>query len=405
VITIAVPSFLPMYSAAMFIVNLLLAILLFAKGSIEARRDITQLGAAYLFVCLIIIPHTASFPGGFMPTALIGTPVTTPWLWSFWHLGFALGVLRYAAMAGQPPRPGALWRPVVIVLAVTGAATLFSVFCAPFLPPVAYLQRGTVPVIPVTVIVMTIAATVRVARLKAATAEQLWVAVGMVAVSVDVWLTLYGSARFALGWYVAKAAALLGSLVVLSLLMHEITRLYRDVANANRTLAILATRDGLTGLANRRHFDTFLEAAFDHAQRLLAPVALILLDVDFFKKYNDRYGHQAGDECLRQVSRAAGSVLLRPGDLIARYGGEEIVVVLPGTDEGGAELVAERMRAAVEALRIEHLDSPHGVVTVSVGFSAIIPGRLEDTAAQLLGAADAALYRAKQSGRNRVGCG
>jgi diguanylate cyclase (GGDEF)-like protein/PAS domain S-box-containing protein len=174
------------------------------------------------------------------------------------------------------------------------------------------------------------------------------------------------------------------------------------LADANLALQALAHRDGLTGLANRRCFDIQLAEEFRRARRHETPLALALLDVDDFKNFNDRYGHVAGDDCLCRISRAIEGVLRRPGDLAARYGGEEIAVVLPSTDETGAVAIAGQMRDAVVALRIEHLGSLHGIATVSVGISALMSPDDCDQPGDLLAAADRALYQAKLAGRNNV---
>lgn len=160
--------------------------------------------------------------------------------------------------------------------------------------------------------------------------------------------------------------------------------------------------DGLTGIANRRRFDQHLDDEFRRAKRNASPVSLIMIDVDYFKNYNDNYGHQQGDECLARISDTLSRTLNRSRDLVARYGGEEFVAVLPDTNEDGALRVAEAMRAEVEALMLEHVYSGIGRhVTISVGVSTIIPGQATKTAS-LLHAADRALYQAKRSGRNCV---
>jgi diguanylate cyclase (GGDEF)-like protein len=167
----------------------------------------------------------------------------------------------------------------------------------------------------------------------------------------------------------------------------------------NRTLELLALEDALTGLANRRQFDLFTHAEMGRAKRGQTTLALLMIDVDHFKRFNDRYGHLVGDECLRAISAIIKENIRRPGDLAARYGGEEFAVVLPGTDYVGAFLVAEKIRNAVLQAQIEHTDSTDGTVTVSIGVSACSP-RSEDTPEALIGAADKALYVAKTSGRN-----
>ncbi len=170
----------------------------------------------------------------------------------------------------------------------------------------------------------------------------------------------------------------------------------------NRRLEIQAKQDGLTGLANRRHFDELLETEFSRARREGTGLGLIMLDVDRFKRYNDLYGHPAGDECLRSVAAAVKGALLRPADLVARFGGEEFAVLLPATQAGGAEAVAERMRQAVRALELRHDANPTRIVTISLGVAWLAQGAEMRGADALLRLADGALYAAKAGGRDRV---
>jgi len=162
--------------------------------------------------------------------------------------------------------------------------------------------------------------------------------------------------------------------------------------------------DGLTGVANRRCFDERLQTEWRRAAREGSPLSLLMLDVDHFKRFNDRYGHQAGDDCLRRVACAIKGGLLRPGDLVARYGGEEFACILPGTDFEGALAVGAGIEHIVRGLQIEHADSDvSDAVTVSIGVSTGLPDR-DSEPARLLALADAQLYRAKHSGRGHA-CG
>jgi len=175
-----------------------------------------------------------------------------------------------------------------------------------------------------------------------------------------------------------------------------------SLENLNHELEALASEDSLTGLSNRRKFDAALKTEFNRALRNRSWISLIMIDVDRFKQFNDLYGHPAGDDCLAKISQALRYVPNRPGDLTARYGGEEMVVLLPETDEKGAAAIAERIRTAVEELGITHSANPGGIVTVSAGVAALLPVRGEKTAIQLLQTADEALYNAKAQGRNQV---
>jgi diguanylate cyclase (GGDEF)-like protein/hemerythrin-like metal-binding protein len=175
-----------------------------------------------------------------------------------------------------------------------------------------------------------------------------------------------------------------------------------ELAELNRRLEALSQTDGLLGIANRRHFDERLGAEWRRARREQRPLSLLMIDVDYFKRYNDRYGHQAGDRCLRSVAQAALAALRRPGDLLARYGGEELAVLLPDTDAAGAKVVANQIASNLAAMRIAHADSPAGEsVSVSIGAAMRVPDRA-GALEQLVAAADRALYAAKEGGRNRV---
>ena len=167
-------------------------------------------------------------------------------------------------------------------------------------------------------------------------------------------------------------------------------------------LRSLAMLDGLTGVANRRKFESGLASAWAHACRDSLPLSLVMIDVDFFKRYNDRYGHQEGDTCLRRVAMALSASLNRPYDMLARYGGEEFVCILPGADLDGALRIAQRLQNAVSELGIEHAASEiAGHVTISLGVASTIPASAQNPGALVL-AADERLYEAKQKGRGQI---
>jgi two-component system cell cycle response regulator len=164
----------------------------------------------------------------------------------------------------------------------------------------------------------------------------------------------------------------------------------------------LSRMDGLTGIFNRRAFDEIITRELRRAQRNQKPLALIMIDIDAFKLYNDKYGHQLGDETLRAVANALEAGAVRGGDHVARYGGEEFAVIMADTDEAGAVQVAEQLRQSVESLQIEHGANPAApVVTISMGVYAAVPDH-HDLPGTYVHRADRALYRAKHSGRNRV---
>jgi two-component system chemotaxis family response regulator WspR len=195
-----------------------------------------------------------------------------------------------------------------------------------------------------------------------------------------------------------------------------ISRLQRDAAfrslhesqqklsEANIELKKLASLDGLTGIANRRRFDEALQSELLRAHRTQTSLSLFMCDIDYFKIYNDTYGHLAGDLCLKKVAAALSTTLQRPADLAARYGGEEFALILPDTHEKGAIAVADICRRQVEALAIPNRGSAdYGHITVSIGLVNLLPS-VSVGPEQLIGMADSALYKAKRNGRNQVQC-
>jgi diguanylate cyclase (GGDEF)-like protein len=207
--------------------------------------------------------------------------------------------------------------------------------------------------------------------------------------------------------------------VTLILIANYIYQLLYELQNTQVALQDLADTDQLTQVANRRHFDRKFKTEWRRAMRERTPISLLLIDVDHFKKFNDTYGHQAGDVCLQKIAQSMASVTHRPADLASRYGGEEFSILLPLTKQGDAAMLAERLRRKIEALKIEHSKSEFGIVTISIGVSCCEPawdftGKTPDDEqkvifpAMLLTAADNALYVSKEQGRNQVseqGCG
>jgi diguanylate cyclase (GGDEF)-like protein len=193
-----------------------------------------------------------------------------------------------------------------------------------------------------------------------------------------------------------------GSALVVVSDVTKIKQAERALQTMTEQLKLLATTDGLTGLTNRRAFDTALETELARCRRSGEPLSLLLADVDKFKAYNDIYGHLAGDDVLRKVGRCLKEALRRPGDVAARYGGEEFVAILPGTDEDGAFFIADGFREALFGLGLVHKGGEKGVVTASVGLATFTDRDAGMNSTELIRRADEALYNAKEAGRDRV---
>jgi len=183
----------------------------------------------------------------------------------------------------------------------------------------------------------------------------------------------------------------------------ELRQVKAELEESNATLQLLSCLDGLTGIANRRRFDEFMAKEWKRSNREKSTISLILIDIDYFKPYNDNYGHQQGDDTLKTVAKALNEGINRPADLLARYGGEEFVIVLPETTLAGATQLAENLTEQVRKLQILHEHSKTAdIVTVSIGVACCEPDKRYNSVETLLEAADKALYEAKGQGRNQV---
>ena len=179
----------------------------------------------------------------------------------------------------------------------------------------------------------------------------------------------------------------------------------QQLLDTNLVLQRLMNSDGLTGLSNRRHFDEYLELEWRRSTREQTQISLLMIDVDYFKAYNDAFGHLEGDEALRQVAKAIRANSSRPSDLPARYGGEEFALVLPNTSPGGARLLAEKLRQTIAGMNIPHIAPSQGSsLTVSIGLATVVP-QVGSHSRQLIQTADQGLYAAKHNGRNQVAVG
>lgn len=179
----------------------------------------------------------------------------------------------------------------------------------------------------------------------------------------------------------------------------------QQLLDTNLVLQRLMNSDGLTGLSNRRHFDEYLELEWRRSIREQTQLSLLMIDVDYFKAYNDAFGHLEGDEALRQVAKAIRANSSRPSDLPARYGGEEFALVLPNTSPGGARLLAEKLRQSIASMNIPHVAPSQGSsLTVSIGLATVVP-QVGSHSRQLIQSADQGLYAAKHNGRNQVAVG
>jgi diguanylate cyclase (GGDEF)-like protein len=411
-----VTAFVPAGATAVILLDLITALLFLLQFRQHGRPSTLMLGCAYLYTGLVVIPYILVFPGVFTSDGLLGAgSQSAAWLWLFWHGGFPALLLAHAAALRRERRSDAvaIWpanriTPAVLAtLLLVAALGVVATLGHDWLPVVIrqdnYQPPGT-PGIGLVVCLLNLAALAAIWLItRGRTVTQLWLLIAMLAFLFDTAISLAAGTRYSVGWYLARINSLLCAGAVLGAFIFEFHRLQAHLSVVNQRLSELADTDVLTSLGNRRSFDRQLTLEWARAARNREPLGLLLLDIDHFKAYNDCYGHQAGDACLQRVAGAIRDTLHRPGDFAARYGGEEVAIILPQTGNDSALHVANALCKAVRQLAIEHHVTDTGIVTCSIGVAVMEAGSHQDATA-LFAQTDAALYRAKNAGRNQVHC-
>jgi diguanylate cyclase (GGDEF)-like protein len=417
-------AFVPVYETWLVCTDAVTAFLLFGQFVSYRSRALCVLACGYAFSALMTVAHAMSFPGLFAPTGLLGAgPQTTAWLYMFWHGGFSLFVAAYSLLwqrevagAARPLSRSQLAASLALVVGLCAGLTALATAGQGLLPPIMEGNRYTVEMRLVvgSVWACGLVALGLLSRQRQASTLDRWLVVVLCAWLIDVALSaVFNQGRYDLGFYAGRIYGLLSSTFVLIVLLVQSGALFGRLVRLTQTLQRLSNLDGLTGLANRRYFDEVLTREWRRASRVPGePLSVLLMDIDYFKRFNDHYGHVAGDACLRQVAQALAASANRAGDLVARYGGEEFGVILPATGPQAAQQVAERLCEAVQALGLPHAASVNApVVTLSIGVtttrsgpSSTAPhaGAEEEALTSFLEAADGALYAAKAAGRNCV---
>jgi diguanylate cyclase (GGDEF)-like protein len=419
-------AFVPIYQSALVINDLITAVFLFAQFNISRCRALLWLACGYLFTAVMASIHMLTFPGLFSPTGLLGAgPQTTAWLYMFWHGGFPLMVIAYALHRHQGHSASrayidVLWS-VGAVLVAAGGLAIAATIGHDALPAIMAGNNYTPAMIFVVTStwLLSLVALMVLSQRRPESVLDLWLMVVMCAWTFDIALSaVLNGGRFDLGFYAGRIYGLLATSFVLVVLLSGYGRNYARLIKLNESdrrkaaeLERLATADALTGIANRRAFEEALDQEWRRTLRHRTPLCLILIDVDFFKRFNDAYGHVAGDQCLRAVAETLARNARRAGEVAARYGGEEFAVLLPHADLDDAHRLAQRMCEAVRQLGIPHKQSEVAShVTISAGVASALlvlagdfPVEAERASPTLLiKAADQALYGAKAAGRNQV---
>jgi diguanylate cyclase (GGDEF)-like protein len=393
-----VEPFVPICATLWAGAELLTGYLLFTQFSVNGVRAFAYLGAAYTCSGVLTIPYVAYFPGLFFnPSPGSGAEQISAWLALIWHVIFPLVIAVYRIYDPDfsrrflnAPRIRTGLRAALLYIAVGwGIIVGVVVFFKAWLPQIVvhgHFTRLWSDAMTVVFVLNAVVALMIIGRARRLSLLQLWLAVALTMSALDGVLNAVAAGRYTVSWYLAKSETLMTAGVVLLVLLSQVGALYRR-------LGTMAMIDPLTGLRNRRSFDEYVRWTL--GRRTKSEVAFLLIDIDFFKQYNDHYGHAAGDDCLVRIANVTRTSLWRSADLVARFGGEEFVVLLPDTTAAGARDIAERIRTSAEALAIAHAGSAvASVVTLSVGVAHAFRSDAIDGDG-LFALADRALYEAK----------
>lgn len=400
-------SFIPMFGTLSAGAELLTAYILFIQWRVSGLQPFLVVAAAYLFTGLLLIPYTLYFPGALPFSEDLALHQVSISLWISWHLAFPCIIGIYALRdpdfakirsfaSRRSPISG--WQMAGVAVAAAAVATLALIERA-HLP--IFISGGTFrpifksEIAPILSVLSLCASALLFSRTRGERGLPLWLSVALFVEAMDCVLNAGSTARYALMWYAGKLETFATATIVLIALLRDLPHLYGRIAG-------LANTDYLTGLFNRRSFNDQSSYLQHQARRRPIPASVLMIDIDNFKRYNDAFGHPAGDRCLRAVSAVLREAVPRAADTVARFGGEEFVVLLSGAPETAGVRVAERIRSAIEDAQIAQAPGTgKPFVTVSIGVAG--SDNLGDTdVPQLLSDADRALYRAKRLGRNQV---
>jgi diguanylate cyclase (GGDEF)-like protein len=385
--------------------DLLTAFLLLAQFYVNGNVFLALTAGAYTLTGTLSWAYLMAMPGVFrIDASALADHKTATYVWLIWHCTFP-AIVIFAALNER--RFGRIFSRRKIRL-LASAVTVLPIFIAIAAHVLLVTYHDALPAlivngrfqiiyrfgfVPFAIALNLAACGVLLGRRRGATPLAICLSVATFSAALDAFLNV-GSPLYTYAWDAGKAITVFTATVVLAMILFEIAGVYGRLER-------IAKIDVLTSLYNRRAFEEYFGPVFRNARRLHNKVGLLIIDVDYFKKFNDTYGHLAGDECLRRVAQAMALCITRPLDSLARYGGEEFVVLLPDTSLAGAFVVAEHIRAVVEQLEIVVDENVCVNVTVSIGIGYVTDAAAFDETVLFAGA-DRGLYDAKDRGRNQV---
>lgn len=405
-------ALLPIFISINIMSELITAYIFFAQYRISRSFPILILGLTYLYSGLITIPYLLTYPGVFSASGLMQAgSQTSIWIWYDWHVGFLIGILIYigcikvldhnesASDYRRNIRIGILLIlciVTIITLATTvGKSYLLTLIIEEsYASSMSYFFGAFLLALNVIALLLCLKITIK----KDKNILNLWICISVLACLLEISLSIIAGGRYTLGWYIARVFSIVSALSIFFIFIVEITFLYQKITANEMKLKELINIDGLTGIPNRRYLDEYLDKKIKLNER----ITFIMFDIDDYKLFNSYYGHQMGDECLKQVAQKALACAKKYEAIVARYGGEEFAIILPNSSLEQGYHISETIRKEIADMKIPHYGiGENEIVTCSFGISSTI---VKDVLSiqSLVHQADLALFEAKRNGKNHT---
>lgn len=401
-------ALLPIFISINIMSELITAYIFFAQYTLSRNFPILILGLTYLYTGLITVSYLLTYPGVFNTAGLFHAGAQTSiWIWYYWHVGFLIGILVYIGCVqafNKNESPSDYKRSLRVGIGLTvfivTIITIATTVAKSYLPILiisesytGYLKFGYGSLL----LALNVIALIFIIKIsKNKNILNLWICISVLACLLEITLTVISGGRYTLGWYIARINSIISALAIFLVFIAEITYLYQKVATSEMKLKELINIDELTGIANRRYLDEFL----DKQIRINERMSFILFDIDDYKLFNSYYGHQKGDECLKLVAQTASACAKEFDAIVARYGGEEFAVIIPNCSIEHGFHISETIREAIAGMKIPHRGiDKNAIVTCSFGISSKIVTD-EMSIQSVIHQADLALYEAKRKGKN-----
>lgn len=404
---IPIPGFISICGISIFIVSLQTAFLLYNQSKIRFDSAIALLSSGYFLISFLVLGRIIFLPGALLtPEYINEESQISAWLWTIWHLVFPIYIILYSLIDSKFSISYSLSQLTFkAVPLISLGIILFLTFYDNNLPKLVNENSYTATIhYDISLLFLCFVSMLFLISQRGINHRQdLWLLLALSVHGLDILYGITGGARYSAGWYLALINSVLASTIILGVFIHHLIQIAQSMSLENDYLKNISEQDELTKISNRRKFNFIFETLWSLSLHQRKPLCLIIIDIDNFKSYNDKFGHPQGDECLIRIANILQQVSKRETDLVARIGGEEFAILLYGIHEKEGAIFAERARKMVEDEQIPSANSHPPYVTISVGYGVVTPHSRFNYKG-FINKVDGALYTSKHKGKNTISC-